>query len=167
MIRTAVCAAAVIAASANADPRYACTIDPNASCDQQVPDIIVSDRNTPTQNSFGPFVCSQFWGDGIITASAFSSFGIVGVDIENRWDGCTGFGCGPSNLGISSSASHEFDVVFSSPTNDPIDVRMNISLMGNIQEDPGLYRVVNARVVGPSLFWSGRFGQIEANLARE
>jgi hypothetical protein len=163
MIRTAACAATALVAStgAVADPRYVCTLDPAATCAQQVPDIIVSDRNTPTQNSFGPFVCSQFWGDGIVTASSFSSFGTVGVDIENLWTGCAAFGCGPNLLQISASASHGFDVVFSSPTDDPIDVRMNIHLSGNIQEDPGLYRIVNARVAGPGLSWSGRFGQID------
>lgn len=153
----------VIAASntALAQPRYVCTLRPAATCEQQVPGDIISDSTTPTQNSFGPFVCSQFWGDGIMTASAFSSFGIVGVDIENLWTGCAAFGCGPALLQINSSASHEFDVVFSSPTNDPIDVRMNIHLSGNIQEDPGLYRIVNARVTGPGLSWSGRFGQVD------
>ena len=153
----------VIAASntALAQPRYVCTLRPAATCEQQVPGDIISDSTTPTQNSFGPFVCSQFWGDGIMTASAFSSFGIVGVDIENLWTGCAAFGCGPALLQINSSASHEFDVVFSSPTNDPIDVRMNIQLSCNIQEHPGLYRIVNARVTGPGLSWSGRFGQVD------
>ena len=152
---------AMATAIVSAQPRYLCDITPVATCDQQVPGSIISDLPTPTQNSFGPFVCSQFWGDGIMTGSAFSSFGVVGVDIENQWNGCAAFGCGPNLLQISSTALHEFDVVFSSPTSDPIDVRMNIHLSGNIQEDPGLYRVVNARVAGPGLSWSGRFGQID------
>jgi hypothetical protein len=150
-----------VAGSSAAQPRYLCEITPAATCDQQVPGAIISDQTSPTQNSFGPFVCTQFWGDGIMTASAFSGFGIVGVDIENLWTGCAAFGCGPGLLQINSSATHEFDVVFSSPTNDPIDVRMNIHLSGNIQEDPGLYRVVNARLTGPGLSWSGRFGQAD------
>jgi hypothetical protein len=145
----------------SAEPRYACTIDPSATCDQQIPDIIVSDTNHPTQNSFGPFACTQFWGPGILTAASFSSYGIVGVDVENTWNGCYAFGCGPSLLLISASAIHEFDVVFSSPTSDPIDVIMNIHLSGNIQEDPGLYRIINARITGPGLFYSGRFGQVD------
>tara|TARA_R110000782_G_scaffold19101_4_gene52000 strand:- start:10209 stop:11177 length:969 start_codon:yes stop_codon:yes gene_type:complete len=162
MIRTAVSILmfAVIPA-AQASPRYTCVITPNATCTQQVPGSIVSDREVPTQNSFGPFVCSQFWGDGIMTASAFSSFGIVGVDIENRWLGCAAFGCGPSLMQINSRASHEFDVVFSSPTDDPIGVRMNLHLSGNIQEDPGLYRVVIAQVQVNQSAFSGRFGQID------
>lgn len=150
---------ALTAATVSAQPRYFCDITPAATCDQQVPGAIISDRATPTQNSFGPFVCSQFWGDGVMTGSAFSSFGIVGVDIENQWNGCAAFGCGPSLLQISASASHEFDVVFSSPTNDPIDVRMNVHLSGNIQEALPLYRIINARITGPGVSWTGRFGQ--------
>lgn len=159
MIRIAVLM--VYTSIAAAQPRYFCEITPGATCDQQVPGAIVSDLASPTQNSFGPFVCTQFWGDGVMTASSYSSFGIVGVDVENTWLGCASFGCGPSLLQISASASHEFDVVFSSPTDDPIDVRMNLHVSGNIQEVPSLYRVVHIRVTGPSANYSGSFGQID------
>lgn len=153
-------ALAFAAATVSAQPRYHCVITPGATCDQQVPGAIISDSATPTQNTFGPFVCSQFWGDGIMTAAAFSSFGVVGVDIENRWYGCASFGCGPGLLQISSSAAHEFDVVFSSPTGDPIDARMNIHLSGNIQEALPIFRFVHARITGPGVNFTGSFGQI-------
>lgn len=152
---------ALTAFAVSAQPRYHCEITPAATCEQQVPGSIISDLATPTQNSFGPFVCSQFWGDGIMTASSFSSFGVVGVDMENTWLGCAAFGCGPTLLQISTSAAHEFDVVFSSPTSDPIDVRMNIHLSGNIQEALPIYRVVHAQITGPGVNYTGSFGQID------
>ncbi|MFG0293548.1 MAG: hypothetical protein ACF8MJ_10425 [Phycisphaerales bacterium JB050] len=141
------------------DPRYYCVIEPSAVCDEQVPEPIISDLNVPTQNSFGPFVCSQFWGQGVMSGSSFSSYGIVGVDLENAWNGCASFGCGPNLLILSVTATHEFEVVFTSPTDDPIDVRMNLYYTGNIQE-ASLYRVINTRVTGPGAFFTGQFGQI-------
>lgn len=159
----ALTSAFIASATAHAEPpRYLCILTPSMTCDQDVPDPIISDLTVPTQNSFGPFACTQFWGTGTVTASAFSSFGIVGVDIENDWNGCLAFGCGPGLLNISASATHEFEVIFSSPTSDPIDVRMNLYFNGNIQEDPGQYRRINAQVNASSgQFFSGVFGQID------
>lgn len=163
LVAAATAITTLAAAHAGDPPRYLCVLTPAMTCDQQVPGPIISDSTTPTQNSFGPFACSQFWGTGTVTASAFSSFGIVGVDIENDWDGCLAFGCGPGLLQISASATHEFEVVFSSPTNDLIDIRMNVYFSGNIQEDPGLYRAINTSlgIGGTNLTTTGRFGQID------
>lgn len=163
-------ALSMAATGAFAQPRYLAELGLNGAggCVEQPPGLISVDDDSPVQNSYGPTVhCDSFWGESIGSASARAAQGVVGIDLEHTWDGCDGFGCGPAGSLIDASASHEFDVIFTSPTNDPITVRMNLAISGNIQEMTAQYRRVIVSVDGAGSRYTGAFWQIVGDTIRQ
>ncbi|MEM9064077.1 MAG: GC-type dockerin domain-anchored protein [Planctomycetota bacterium] len=160
----------LVSAPAFAQPSYLASLQLGGAggCETQPPGTITAQGATPVQNSYGPTVhCDSFWGESIGSASARAAQGVIGIDVEHTWNGCNTFGCGPAGSLVGASASHEFDVVFGSPTNDPITVRMNLALLGNIQEMNEQYRrvLISASIGGTNS--TGAFWQIVGDTIRQ
>ena len=157
---TTAVALALCATAATAQPRFFTQITiGGGSCDELIPPPIVNDSTSPSQANVAE-TCTQFWGTMSITAGANALPGLVGVDAESTWNGCFQFGCGPSGTAVSAGATHEFDVIFSSPVPGTVDITLNLLASGNIQEITSPFRAVNIRVSGPGGSATGRFGQI-------